>query len=135
MAAQFKLEMQVPFHDLDPMQVVWHGNYFKYFDRTRFGLFEDVGIDLYGYMTTHNYLFPIIRSSIKHIAPLRFNDRFFCLATVSDARYKIALDFEIRLKETGKICARGKSEQAAVTLPDMELAFEIPEEIQKALGF
>ena len=24
----------VPFHDLDPMQIMWHGNYLKYFDMT-----------------------------------------------------------------------------------------------------
>ncbi len=135
MAARFTMKMRVPFHDLDPMQVVWHGNYFKYFDRARFALFEDVGIDLYGYMTTHNYLFPITRSSIKHIAPLRFDDWFSCRVTALEARYKIVLDFEIRLVETGEICAKGKSEQVAVKLPDLELEFEIPEKIRRALGF
>ncbi len=28
----------LPFHDLDPMRVVWHGNYMKYFEIARDGL-------------------------------------------------------------------------------------------------
>ena len=35
----YQIRMRVPFHDLDPMQVVWHGNDFEVFDVARFGLF------------------------------------------------------------------------------------------------
>jgi len=125
--------MKVPFHDLDPVHIVWHGNYFKYFDMARFGLFEDAGIDLYGYSLTDQYIFPVTKTSIKYIRPLRHNDEFICLATVTEAKYKIAMEFEIRLVEGGTLCARGKSEQLAVKLPDTELEFEIPDEIRKAL--
>jgi acyl-CoA thioester hydrolase len=135
MVVSYEIQMKVPFHDLDPMQVVWHGNYFKYFDVTRFGLFESVGVDLYGYLESRQMLFPITRASIKHILPLRFDDVFVCRATVTEARYKIAMDFEIRRCETGEICTRGKGEQVAVKLPDMALEFEIPPEITRALGF
>jgi acyl-CoA thioester hydrolase len=135
MAVFYDMQMKVPFHDLDPMQVVWHGNYFKYFDKTRFGLFKSVGIDLYAYLKERQMVFPLTRSSIKHILPLRFDETFICRATATEARYKIALDFEIRRPESGEICTRGKSEQVAVCLPDMALEFEIPPEITRALGF
>jgi len=135
MAVFYDMQMKVPFHDLDPMQVVWHGNYFKYFDKTRFGLFKSVGIDLYAYLRERQMVIPLTRSSIKHILPLRFDETFICRATATEARYKIALDFEIRRPESGDICARGKSEQVAVCLPDMALEFEIPPEITRALGF
>ena len=135
MAVTHDIQMKVPFHDLDPMQVVRHGNYFKYFDVARFGLFESVGVDLYGYLKSRQMVFPITRSSIKHILPLRFDDTFICRATVTEARYKIAMDFEIRRTDTGEICTRGKGEQVAVKLPDMTLEFEIPPQITRALGF
>jgi acyl-CoA thioester hydrolase len=135
MAASFDIQMKVPFHDLDPMQVVWHGNYLKYFDVARFGLFDSVGVDLYGYLESRRMVFPITRSSTKHILPLRFNETFICRATALEARYKIALDFEIRRADTGQICTRGTGEQVAVTLPKMSLEFEIPQEITRALGF
>jgi acyl-CoA thioester hydrolase len=135
MSASFETTMTVAFHDLDPMQVVWHGNYFKYFDIARFGLFADHGIDLYDYMLTKHYVFPVTRTSIKHVAALRPFDDFICKAVVTEAEYKIAMEFSLRLKADGKLCARGKSEQVAVRYPEMEMAFEIPNDIRKALGF
>jgi acyl-CoA thioester hydrolase len=65
---------------------------------------------------------------------LRFDDEFICTAVVKEARVKIVLDFEIKLISNGKVCAKGRSEQVAVLMPEMEMAFQIPEEIQKALS-
>jgi len=135
MTVSYDIHLTVPFHDLDPMQVVWHGNYFKYFDMARFGLFTSVGVDLYAYLTERQMVFPITRSSIKHILPLQFDEAFICRATVTEARCKIAMDFEIRRPDSGEICTRGRGEQVAVKLPDRVLEFEIPPEITRALGF
>jgi acyl-CoA thioester hydrolase len=135
MSYSFDVRMKVAFQDLDPMQVVWHGNYLKYFDVARFELFADAGIDLYEYMKTDHYVFPVTRTSIKYIAALQPFDEFICRATVTDAEYKIAMDFSIRLALNNKLCVRGKSEQVAVRFPEMEMEFEIPADIRKALGF
>ncbi len=125
----------VPFHDLDPMQVVWHGNYLKYFDVTRAGLFDSIGVDLYAFYEKTKYIFPIIKTSTKHIFPLRHRDEFTCKASLRDASSKIIIDFEIRLLADNRLCARGRSEQAAVKYPEMEILFRIPDEIRKVLGF
>lgn len=135
MSYRFETHMKVAFHDLDPMQVVWHGNYLKYFDVARFGLFAEAGIDLYDYMLTRHYVFPITRSSVKHIAPLKPFDKFICRATVTEAEYKIVMEFDIRLADSCQLCARGNSEQVAVKYPEMEMAFEVPKDIRTALGF
>ena len=127
--------MRVPFHDLDPLQIVWHGNYAKYFDIARFGLFKQAGLDLYDYFVGQQLVFPVTRFSAKHITPLRYDDEFVCKATVVEAVYKIELSFEIRLTENGYLCTRGKSEQVAVKVPEMEMQFEIPSDITVALGF
>ena len=134
-AASFDVQMKVAFHDLDPLQIVWRGNYMKYFDVARFGLFESVGIDLYQYMLKQNYVFPITRSDVKYVEPLRAFDIFVCKAWVTEARYKIVMKFEIQ-KDNGKtICARATSEQLAVRHPEMEMEFAIPDDIRIALGF
>ena len=133
MAASYEIRLKVPFHDLDPMQVVWHGNYMKYFDMARFGLFEAAGIDLYRCLAEDRCVFPITRTEVKHIAPLRPNDEFVCRAKVTEAVYKIVMRFEIRRLPSGEICARARSEQVAVRLPDMAMAFEIPASIRQAL--
>ena len=35
-----ELELKIPFYDLDPMNVVWHGNYIKYMEQARCDLFS-----------------------------------------------------------------------------------------------
>ncbi len=129
------VRMKVSFFDLDPMQIVWHGNYLKYFDVARSELFDVAGVDLLAFHERTRYVFPIIRSTVKHIHPLRWRDEFICRATVREARTKIIIDFEIRLAADGKVCARGTTEQAAVLAPEMEMVYTIPEEISRALGF
>ena len=128
-------QFTVPFYDLDPMRMVWHGNYLKYFDTTRAELFYAAGFDPLEYFKKTNYLFPITKTSTKHIVSLRYRDEFTCKATVTEAQYKIVINFEIRLVGDHQLCARGKSEQVAVKYPAMEILFEIPDDIRKALGF
>ena len=133
MSVDFDLHMKVAFHDLDPLQVVWHGNYLKYFDVARFGLFAAHGIDLHAYLMEKHIAFPVTRTSLKHISPLRAFDEFLCRATVTEAHYKIGMSFEIRKMDSGILCTRGKSEQLAVRYPEMEMEFTIPEDIRQAL--
>ena len=126
--------LKVPYYDVDLMQIVWHGNYLKYFEVARQALFKKYGVDMRRYTEDTRYVFPVVRSMIKHIWPLRFDDEFICTAVIREVRVKIVLDFEIKLISTGKVCAKGRSEQVAVLLPEMEMVFQIPEEIQKVLS-
>jgi acyl-CoA thioester hydrolase len=131
----YEVTLKVPFYDLDPMQIVWHGNYLKYFDIARSELFDHLGVDLFAYHDKTRYIFPIIRTAVKHIRPLKRGDEFVCRATVKEARTKIVVLFEVRLVKDGTLCARGSTEQVAVREPEMEMEFTIPEEISRALGF
>ena len=131
--ASHEIEMNVPFHDLDPLQVVWHGNYLKYFDRARFALFDHCGVDLHAYSRISGFLFPVTRTSTKHIRPLRYRDRFVVHTEVREAHIRIVLDFEIRRVGDGTVTTRGRSEQVAVTVPGDELLLQSPSEIENAL--
>jgi acyl-CoA thioester hydrolase len=130
-----EVKLTVPFYDLDPLHMVWHGNYLKYFDVARTELFISSGLDLYDYFKKTNYLFPITKTSTKHIVSLGYRDEFACKATCIEAQYKIVIDFKIRLVRNNLICAKGRSEQVAVKYPEKEIMFEIPQDIRKALGF
>ena len=127
------MELTVPFHDLDAMQVVWHGHYLKYFEVARTALFSGYGIDLYTYFQETNILFPIVKTFTKHVMPLRHNDRFSCVATLEEVQYKIVVDFEIRLLANSQICTRGRSEQVAVKFPEMEMMLQIPNDIRNIM--
>jgi len=128
-----ELERTVSFYDLDPMQIVWHGNYLKYMDDARGALFDSLGVDLFGLYEKTSHIYPIIKTSVKHVFPLRHKDVIICKATLVEAKYKIIVDFEIRLKSDNRICARGRSEQVAVKVPEMEMLMMIPEEVRGLL--
>jgi acyl-CoA thioester hydrolase len=131
----FEVKYIVPFYDLDPMQIVWHGNYLNYFEIARAALLDHYGVDLYSYYERQKLLFPIIKTSTKHIFSLRHRDEVICKATLVDAKVKLVFDFEIRLAKDGKICARGRTEQVTVKAPEMEMIFSFPDDIRQALGF
>jgi len=131
--ASHEIQMTVPFHDLDPLQVVWHGNYLKYFDIARFALFNHCGVDLHEYSKASGFLFPVTRTSTKHIRPLRYRDCFVVRATVREAHIRIVLDFEIRLADDDTVTTRGRGEQVSVKYPGDELMLQIPLEIENAL--
>ncbi len=123
----------IAFYDLDPLGVVWHGNYLKYIDEARMALFDSAGLDLYGTVRSRpRYAFPIVRSSVKHVAPLLLRDRITVFARVTDARFKICLEFEVR-REDGVLSARARSEQVAVRLPELTMEYRIPSEVADAL--
>ena len=128
-----ELEIAVSFYDLDPMQIVWHGNYLKYMDDARGVLFDSLGVDLFGLYEKTRHIYPIIKTAVKHVYPLRHKDVIICKATLVEAKYKIIVDFEIRLKSDAKICARGRSEQVAVKMPEMEMLMMIPDEVRELL--
>jgi acyl-CoA thioester hydrolase len=130
-----KIERQVSFYDLDPGQMVWHGNYFNYFEDARRALFASRGIDLVEYSRKRSCFFPVIKTSTRHLYPLRYGDIFICQAKLLDARTIIITDFEIRIKGQKRICVQGRTEQVAVKGPDLEMLLFIPEEIRKAVGF
>lgn len=130
-----EVRLRVPFHDVDPMRVVWHGHYLKYFEIARDELLRNLGVDLQEYVRETGLAFPIVRSRIKHLRPLVYDDEFFCRATVVEAKRKIIMDFEVRRADDDGVCARGRTEQLAVRYPDMALELSIPDDLRKKLGF
>jgi acyl-CoA thioester hydrolase len=130
-----EVTIEVPFYDVDPMQIVWHGNYLKYFEVARSALLKKAGLDLFDFYQRTKIVFPVTKISTKHIYPLRYKDEIVCRVETIEAQYKIVLDFEIRLVNNGKLCTRGRTEQVAVKTPEMEIIFGIPDEIRNALGF
>ncbi len=130
----FSVRLRVPFYHVDPMQVVWHGNYFKYFEAARDALLESVGIDLESFYTSHKYVFPVVRGSVKFIHPLRYKDVFLCTAKVMEIRRKIVIGYDIKLASTNTLCTTGSTEQVVLKMPEAEIEFKVPEEILRAIG-
>lgn len=62
------IELEVPFHDVDPMRVVWHGHYYKYLELARTALLRSRGLDL-GELIGKRFRMLVIESRCRYAFP------------------------------------------------------------------
>ena len=110
-----RVELEVPFHDVDLLRVVWHGHYYKYFEVARTKLLRSLSLDTGG-VIGERYLLMVSDSSCRHIEPLKYGDHFEVAAWFQDVDNRLCIDFEIRNLSSGRRCARGRTVLVSVDL-------------------
>jgi len=125
-------ELTVEFFDLDPLQVVWHGNYINYFEIGRRALLEKIG---YGYdeMVKSGYAFPVIEVSVKYLSSLRFRDRARIKAILMEYENRLLIRYEIRNAQTGQLTTKGTSTQMAYDVNKKDSCFVCPSILVKKI--
>jgi acyl-CoA thioester hydrolase len=120
-----ELEIKVPFYDIDPMNVVWHGHYAKYFEAARCEVLDVIG---YGYqeMKDSGYSWPVIDMRLRYIKPALLGQSIRCRATIVEYENRLKIDYEIHCAKTGSILTRGTSVQVAVDLKNREMQLVSP---------
>ncbi|MEG0788699.1 MAG: thioesterase family protein [Alistipes sp.] len=107
--------IRVRFSEVDSMQVVWHGEYIRYFEdgREDFGRrFAGLG---YADLAKSGYLVPVVDAALQFKSPLRIDD-----TAVVETRYidtdaaKICFEYTIRRQRDGEIVATGSTMQVFV---------------------
>jgi acyl-CoA thioester hydrolase len=118
-------EFTVEFFHLDPMQVVWHGNYINYFEIGRRVLLGKIGYN-YNAMKESGFSFPVIEVSAKYIGSLRFLDRAKIKAILLEYENRLKIRYEIRNVKTGAIVTKGYTTQMAFDVNAGESCFYCP---------
>ena len=124
-------EAAISFGDLDPMGIVWHGNYYRLMELGREAFGRAFGLDA---MDLHRQGFftPIVRSTIEHKAPLVYGDTVLVRTRyVPDPAAKIVLHYELLNKASGAVVATGTTVQVfldlerrlQLTMPDLYAAW------------
>lgn len=126
-------EAQAQFFDVDPMSVVWHGNYPKFLELGRVAVLDVIGYD-YSAMTASGYLWPVVDMGIKYIQPIRLLQRIEIEAGVMEWENRLKIAFEIRDKATGKRLTRAYSVQVAVDMASEQMQWETPPILREKLG-
>ena len=68
------IELDVSFHDVDMVGVVWHGHYLRYLENARWALMNQLGYGL-DRMVASGFAWPIVELQAKYVSPARFGDR------------------------------------------------------------
>ncbi len=95
-----EVEMEVPFQDVDVMQVVWHGNYFRYFEAARSQLLRRIDYD-YAEMRASNYLWPIIETRVRFVQAVHYRQQIVVSAMLMEWENRLRIDYRIRDAHTG----------------------------------
>jgi acyl-CoA thioester hydrolase len=117
--------VKVQFYDLDPMQVVWHGNYARFLEQARCALLDKIGFN-YEEMSRTPFAWPVIDMRIKFVRPIRFAQQIRILATMLEYENRLKIGYVITDVVTGEVLTKAHTIQVAVDVATNELMFESP---------
>ncbi len=120
--------LTIPFYDLDPMGIVWHGNYAKYLELARSNLLEKIGYN-YVQMQESGYLWPIIDMQIRYVRPLRLAQNIVITATLSEYINRLKITYRICDAGMGEVLTKATTIQVALKAESGELCLECPADL------
>jgi acyl-CoA thioester hydrolase len=125
-------EILVPFHDVDSMEVVWHGHYAKYLEVARCEFLESFN---YGYraMKASGYAWPIIDMRTKYVKPIIFGQKIKVSCSLREWEYRLKVEYLITDAITGEKLTKGYTCQAAIEISTGLMCFESPPILQELL--
>jgi acyl-CoA thioester hydrolase len=123
LAAEIILKAQ--FYDLDPMDVVWHGNYARFLEQARCELLNKLGYN-YQQMKESGYVWPIVDMRIKYVRPIRFGQEFIVMATIVAFENGLKIDYRLRDRTTSEVLTKARTFQVPVNIETGELCIESP---------
>jgi acyl-CoA thioester hydrolase len=117
--------IRAQFFDLDPMNIVWHGNYARFLEQGRCELLDRLDYN-YTQMRDSGFAFPIVEMRVKYVAPIRFRQDFVVTTTLAEYENRLRFDYIIRDLESASVLTRARTIQVAVRIDTGELCLECP---------
>lgn len=124
--------IEAAFHDVDPMAVVWHGNYVKYFEIARCHLLDMINYN-YPEMQASGYAWPVIDMRVRYARPVRFRQKIKVKATITEIDPRLMVKFLITDAETGERLTRGYTSQVALDLKTGEMLLAPPDILERCI--
>lgn len=127
------VDIQVPFHDCDPVGIVWHGHYAKYLEVARCELLQTFDYN-YDRMRDSGYSWPVIDMQLRYAGFCEFGQRIRVTATLDEWEYRLKIKYLIHDIATGKRLTKAHTVQVAVHLETREMCLVSPPVLAQKLG-
>ena len=121
------------FFDLDPMNVVWHGNYARFFELARVVLLDKID---YGYeqMRSGGHMWPVVDMRIRFYRPMRLGQWVDVNAALTEWETRLRIDYLVSDANDGQRLTKGRTLQVAVDAGTEEMLWETPRILREKLA-
>lgn len=127
-----EIQVEIPFHDVDSMGIVWHGHYLKYFEIARTALMRKAGMDIDS-MARTGCAWPVVTCEIKYIKPLRYGQLIRVEAAFVEYEDRLKITYAVLDAATGERLSRATTVQLAVDARTGELGSGSPDAMVAAI--
>jgi len=118
-------EVVVPFHDVDIMNVVWHGHYVKYLEIARTALIQKFDYD-HPQMAESGYAWPVTDLRVRYARPAQYGKTLVIKAELVEWEMRMKIRYEIVDKASGERLSRAETTQVALAIDTGEMCFGSP---------
>lgn len=119
------LLVEVPFFDVDSMDIVWHGHYVKYLELARCAFLRALNYD-YKVMRDNGYGWPVVQLQLKYVRPAIFGQKIRIETILKEYESCLKFDYVITEANSGKKLTKGSTMQVAVCMTSGETQFQTP---------
>jgi acyl-CoA thioester hydrolase len=130
-------QLDVKFSEADPLGIVWHGHYIRYFEDGREAFGKEYGI---GYLAfyKHGFVIPVVNVQCDYKKSLRYGDTVKIETEyIPTEAAKMLFNYKLYNSETNEVVATGSSIQVFLDKEETILQLAIPaffEEWKKKQG-
>ena len=125
--------IEVPFHDVDTMNVVWHGHYLKYFEIARCKLLDQFHYN-YNQMRDSGYAWPVIESHVRYVQGIEFEQKIRVRAILKEWENRLKIEYLIFDAVSDRKLTKGYTSQVAVHIEKREMCFQSPQVLLDCLN-
>lgn len=130
---QHSLTLEVPFFDVDSMDIVWHGHYVKYLEIARCAFLSAMDYD-YITMKKNGYGWPVVQMNLKYVRPARFGQKIRIDVTLIEYESSLKFDYVIVDCDSNEKLTKASTMQVAVAIHNGEMQFQTPDSWQQAVA-
>ena len=127
------VNIEVSFHDVDTMNVVWHGHYLKYFEIARCKLLDQFHYN-YNQMRDSGYAWPVIESHVRYVQGIEFEQKIRVRAILKEWENRLKIEYLIFDVVSGRKLTKGYTSQVAVHIEKREMCFQSPQVLLDCLN-
>lgn len=123
------VRVTVPFHDCDPLGIVWHGRYFEYLEAARTALLQSFRLDVPDVRGLGFKMF-VADARCRYLFPLAYGEVAAVTAWLSELGPLLRVAYDIDNETRGRKSARAYT-VIALTDHDNQLLKRVPDDIME----